>query len=44
MVGADFSEAMLCHADMKRKVRGERGIALLAADALALPFADRTFA
>jgi demethylmenaquinone methyltransferase/2-methoxy-6-polyprenyl-1,4-benzoquinol methylase len=44
VVGADFSEAMLRHADMKRKARGERGVALLAADALALPFADRTFA
>ena len=44
VVGADFSEAMLRHADVKRKARGERGVALLAADALALPFADRTFA
>ena len=44
VVGADFSEAMLRHADAKRKARGERGVALLAADALALPFADRTFA
>ena len=44
VVGADFSEAMLRHADVKRKARGEGGVALLAADALALPFADRTFA
>jgi demethylmenaquinone methyltransferase/2-methoxy-6-polyprenyl-1,4-benzoquinol methylase len=44
VVGADFSEAMLRHADAKRKARGEGGVALLAADALALPFADRTFA
>jgi demethylmenaquinone methyltransferase/2-methoxy-6-polyprenyl-1,4-benzoquinol methylase len=44
VVGADFSEAMLRHADVKRRARGERGVALLAADALALPFADRTFA
>src|SRR4029453_13873429 len=44
VVGADFSEAMLHHADVKRKARGEGGVALLAADALALPFADRTFA
>jgi demethylmenaquinone methyltransferase / 2-methoxy-6-polyprenyl-1,4-benzoquinol methylase len=44
VVGADFSEAMLRNADVKRAARGERGIALLAADALALPFADRTFA
>ena len=40
VVGADFSEAMLRHAEAKRAARGERGIALLAADALALPFAD----
>jgi len=44
VVGADFSEAMLRHAETKRRARGERGLALLAADALALPFADRTFA
>jgi demethylmenaquinone methyltransferase/2-methoxy-6-polyprenyl-1,4-benzoquinol methylase len=44
VVGADFSEAMLRHADVKRKARGQGGVALLAADALALPFADRTFA
>ena len=44
VVGADFSEAMLQHARTKLAARGERGIPLLAADALALPFADRTFA
>ncbi|HEX6211783.1 MAG TPA: ubiquinone/menaquinone biosynthesis methyltransferase [Methylomirabilota bacterium] len=44
VVGADFSEAMLRRARTKLAARGERGIPLLAADALALPFADKTFA
>ncbi len=44
VVGADFSEAMLQHARAKLRARGERGVTLLAADALALPFADKTFA
>jgi len=44
VVGADFSEAMLGHARTKLAARGQRGIPLLAADALALPFADQTFA
>jgi demethylmenaquinone methyltransferase/2-methoxy-6-polyprenyl-1,4-benzoquinol methylase len=44
VVGADFSEAMLRHARAKLAARGERGVPLLAADALALPFGDRTFA
>jgi demethylmenaquinone methyltransferase / 2-methoxy-6-polyprenyl-1,4-benzoquinol methylase len=44
VLGADFSEGMLREAAAKLGRRGERGIVLLAADALALPFADRTFA
>jgi demethylmenaquinone methyltransferase/2-methoxy-6-polyprenyl-1,4-benzoquinol methylase len=44
IVGADFSEAMLRHARVKLRARGERRTVLLAADALALPFADKTFA
>ena len=44
VVGADFSEAMLRHARGKLRARGEAGVTLLAADALALPFADKTFA
>jgi demethylmenaquinone methyltransferase/2-methoxy-6-polyprenyl-1,4-benzoquinol methylase len=44
VVGADFSEAMLRHARAKVRARAEVGVALLAADALALPFADETFA
>ena len=44
VVGADFSEAMLRHARVKLAARAERGVGLLAADALALPFGDRTFA
>lgn len=44
VVGADFSEAMLRQARPKLRARGERRVALLAADALALPFADGTFA
>jgi len=44
VVGADFSEAMLRQARAKLRVRGERAVPLLAADALALPFPDKTFA
>ena len=43
VIGADFSEAMLSEAAAKLVRRGER-VPLLAADALALPFRDRTFA
>jgi demethylmenaquinone methyltransferase/2-methoxy-6-polyprenyl-1,4-benzoquinol methylase len=44
VVAADFSEAMLRHARPKLRARGERHVTLVAADALALPFPDRTFA
>jgi demethylmenaquinone methyltransferase / 2-methoxy-6-polyprenyl-1,4-benzoquinol methylase len=45
IVGADFSEAMLVRAARKLAARGEeRRIPLVAADALRLPFPDRTFA
>ena len=44
VIGVDFSEAMLREARAKCAGRGERGVALLAGDALALPFADKTFA
>jgi demethylmenaquinone methyltransferase / 2-methoxy-6-polyprenyl-1,4-benzoquinol methylase len=44
VIGADFSEAMLRHAGAKLRVRRQAGVRLLAADALALPFADKTFA
>ena len=44
VIGADFAEAMLHAAQMKLGARGEHRVRLLAADALALPFADRTFA
>ena len=43
VVGADFSEAMLRRARAKLGTRGTR-VALLAADARALPFPARTFA
>jgi demethylmenaquinone methyltransferase/2-methoxy-6-polyprenyl-1,4-benzoquinol methylase len=43
VIGADFAEAMLHHAARKPPVRAA-GIRLLAADALALPFRDGTFA
>jgi len=43
VIGADFAEAMLRAARPKLAARGAR-IPLLAADALALPFGDRTFA
>src|SRR5256886_7295634 len=42
--GADFSEAMLREARLKLRLRRATRVALLAADALALPFADKTFA
>jgi len=44
VVGADFSEGMLRTAREKLVRRGHPRIALAAADALALPFADGTFA
>jgi demethylmenaquinone methyltransferase / 2-methoxy-6-polyprenyl-1,4-benzoquinol methylase len=44
VVGADFSEAMLRLARAKLRARAVRDVPLLAADALALPFADKTFA
>jgi demethylmenaquinone methyltransferase/2-methoxy-6-polyprenyl-1,4-benzoquinol methylase len=43
VIGADFAEAMLRAAKPKLAARGAH-IPLLAADALALPFADKTFA
>ena len=44
VVGADFSEAMLEQARVKLARRDEARVPLLAADALALPFRDRSFA
>jgi len=44
VVGLDFSEGMLGQARRKLTARRARGISLTAGDALALPFADRTFA
>ena len=45
IVGADFAEGMLRIArDKVRSMEASRHVHLLAADALALPFADRTFA
>jgi demethylmenaquinone methyltransferase/2-methoxy-6-polyprenyl-1,4-benzoquinol methylase len=44
IVGADFSEGMLAEARAKLARRAERRVPLLAADALALPFRDGTFA
>jgi demethylmenaquinone methyltransferase / 2-methoxy-6-polyprenyl-1,4-benzoquinol methylase len=44
VVGADFSEAMLREARAKLARRRERRVPLVAADALTLPFRDRTFA
>ena len=44
VIGVDFSEAMLREARAKCAARGELGVALLAGEALALPFADQTFA
>jgi demethylmenaquinone methyltransferase / 2-methoxy-6-polyprenyl-1,4-benzoquinol methylase len=43
VVGADFVEGMLHRAREKLRQRDEPRIALVAADALALPFADATF-
>ena len=44
VVGADFAEGMLGEARRKLGARRTTRVALLAADALALPFADKTFA
>jgi demethylmenaquinone methyltransferase/2-methoxy-6-polyprenyl-1,4-benzoquinol methylase len=44
VVGLDFSEAMLGQAQHKLTARPATAVSLLAGDALALPFADRTFA
>jgi demethylmenaquinone methyltransferase/2-methoxy-6-polyprenyl-1,4-benzoquinol methylase len=44
VVGADFAEGMLGQARRKLGARRATRVALLAADALALPFADKTFA
>jgi demethylmenaquinone methyltransferase / 2-methoxy-6-polyprenyl-1,4-benzoquinol methylase len=44
VVAADFSEGMLRQARPKLARRGESRVPLLAADALTLPFRDRTFA
>lgn len=44
VVGVDFSEGMLGQARLKVRARRIRGIVLVNADALALPFADATFA
>jgi demethylmenaquinone methyltransferase/2-methoxy-6-polyprenyl-1,4-benzoquinol methylase len=44
VVGADFSLGMLAEARAKLAARGERRVPLVAADALALPFRDATFA
>jgi demethylmenaquinone methyltransferase/2-methoxy-6-polyprenyl-1,4-benzoquinol methylase len=44
VVAADFSEAMLREARSKLARRREARVWLLAADAIALPFRDRTFA
>ena len=44
VVGADFSEAMLQLARRKLAERGVTRVPLVAADALSLPFRDRTFA
>jgi demethylmenaquinone methyltransferase/2-methoxy-6-polyprenyl-1,4-benzoquinol methylase len=43
VVGVDFVQGMLQRARAKLRVRGERRITLVAGDALALPFPDRTF-
>ena len=44
IVGADFSEGMLREGRRKLAARGERGVALVTADALSLPCADASFA
>ena len=43
VVGIDFSPAMLSHAQSKLSRAGDAGIALVAGDALALPFAEGSF-
>ncbi|HUF90857.1 MAG TPA: ubiquinone/menaquinone biosynthesis methyltransferase, partial [Candidatus Limnocylindria bacterium] len=44
VIGADFSMGMLAQAQRKLAARTAPRITLVAADALALPFADRSFA
>jgi demethylmenaquinone methyltransferase/2-methoxy-6-polyprenyl-1,4-benzoquinol methylase len=44
VVGADFAEGMLREGRRKLGSRGDRRLRLVAADALALPFADKGFA
>jgi demethylmenaquinone methyltransferase/2-methoxy-6-polyprenyl-1,4-benzoquinol methylase len=44
IVGADFSEGMLRRGRAKLAARGVRGVPLVAADALALPFRNQAFA
>jgi demethylmenaquinone methyltransferase / 2-methoxy-6-polyprenyl-1,4-benzoquinol methylase len=44
VIGADFSEGMLAQAHQKLGTRGQGRVPLVAADALALPFQDATFA
>ena len=44
VIGADFSEGMLAQASTKLRAQGHAHVLLVAADALALPFADATFA
>ena len=44
VIGADFSEGMLAQARLKLHTTGHPRIPLAAADALALPFPDATFA
>ncbi len=44
VVGVDFSEGMLARARPKLRAAGAARVVLVAADALALPFADGTFA
>jgi demethylmenaquinone methyltransferase/2-methoxy-6-polyprenyl-1,4-benzoquinol methylase len=44
VVGLDFSEAMLAEARRKLAARRVSAVSVLAGDALALPFRDRTFA
>lgn len=44
VIGADFAETMLAEGARKLTAVGERGVRLLAADALRLPFPDGAFA
>ncbi len=44
VVGGEFSEGMLAAASAKLRTRGHPRVSLVADDALALPFADATFA